>query len=289
MAYTLLDYLTNDWSPVASARADRFTSNWWAKSWVRSGAPASGIYVPALPTQNVPSPNSFVLSTADRFNSNYNLGIDTRSDLQRMWDNAAYYSLKREPALQPIWSSLNGTFSPLDNNRWNDFRRSTDFRPTVQTLGFRGGSLVRKSLGTVVKCAKRAIPFTRITPQGIAIWVASNLAWDLAQYGVKATWKAWKNYETEREKAQKGPYWDKKYFINNLTEETVPEIATIMEDTDRMMEFLTLETPSAFKDDDTGFVVLEKPTEFEDTPFIFSTQPQQGLPDMLIDFDTFLR
>jgi hypothetical protein len=63
----------------------------------------------------------------------------------------------------------------------------------------------------------------------------------------------------------------------------------VLEAADAWLESVEIATPLAYADPEDGFASLTRPADLDAGPFLFSSQPQGGLPGVLVDFDTFLR
>jgi hypothetical protein len=109
-----------------------------------------------------------------------------RFEQQPAWDTFGIGLLQRDPGLQPLWTELLAG-NPM--GAWDDFRSSTEFAPTVETLGLSARGLLKqgkKLVGKGVGLAKRHGPdaarfvtgLRRLTPMGFAAWAAKEIVID---------------------------------------------------------------------------------------------------------------
>jgi hypothetical protein len=185
VAYEIEDFIAGDWNPMERILSDRLL-NWYQQSYWQQLTDEQTLpktemvvkYVPYLPSPVAPSPNFYAVSAADR--------LAATSPQRATWDEFAYTALRREPFLEPLWRDLRASVG--GSAVWNDFRGTPDGHYAVATLGLSARGLLRKGGRFAAKVAREAIPYVKRVPpiaagpQGVATWIAGQLAWEGAMY-----------------------------------------------------------------------------------------------------------
>ena len=175
------DYISQEFDPflkLAQANAVRPPYLDWSAAVSQGTSAQLGAALPGTPWHEGIQPEFFV---EEAHGSYLNLNVTST------WDTVTYGLLERDPDLRPVWDHLLGASNPY--TAWNDFRRSSDFQPTVETLGLRGRSVLRGARRLFDIGWKFRKAATIFTPTGAALYLAGLARDEIIVSGAKWLWK----------------------------------------------------------------------------------------------------
>jgi hypothetical protein len=179
MSFVLEDYISQEFDPfLRLVQAGRVQLGPQYLDWGSSlptGTSANLLPAPPVPFgQDRVEPEFFLDEARYRYDAT----------LTSIWDTVTYELLERDPDFTPVWDQLLADPNPF--TAWRDFRSSTDFQPTVETLGLRGRGVLKAARTVAGKAWTWLNAGKALSPQGALIWIGQEAV------AAGATW-LWKN------------------------------------------------------------------------------------------------